>query len=113
MIETKSSLCGSASSLLAVAPEPKCFWIVEGAHHNDILETAGQRFRQRLQAFYEELPGSRRGDLSRKWLSDALDYFRCPPVIANPQRNVCLGDDSNHSTRLIHGWNPFDLVPLH
>ena len=43
--------------LFARTPEPKSFWIVEGAHHNDILETAGPRFRQRLQAFYE---GSRR-----------------------------------------------------
>jgi fermentation-respiration switch protein FrsA (DUF1100 family) len=41
--------------LFATAPEPKSFWIVEGAHHNDILETAGPRFRQRLQAFYKGL----------------------------------------------------------
>jgi len=41
------------------APEPKSFWIVEGAGHNDILEVAGQRYRQRLRVFYESLHGWR------------------------------------------------------
>jgi len=40
--------------LFAAAPEPKSCWIIEGARHNDILETAGLRYRQRL--FYESLP---------------------------------------------------------
>jgi uncharacterized protein len=44
--------------LFARAPEPKSFWIIEGAHHNDILQTAGPRFRQRLQEFYEGLRSS-------------------------------------------------------
>jgi fermentation-respiration switch protein FrsA (DUF1100 family) len=42
--------------LFAAAPEPKSFWIVEGARHNDILEVAGQRYRQRLRSFYQGLP---------------------------------------------------------
>lgn len=50
--------------LFAAAPEPKSFWIIEGGRHNDILEVAGQRYRQRLQSFYESLPAfaSRRLD---------------------------------------------------
>src|SRR5260370_37403833 len=42
-------------ALFAAAPDPKSFWIVEGAGHNDILETAGPRYRERLEAFYESL----------------------------------------------------------
>ncbi len=42
-------------ALFAAAPDPKSFWIVEGAGHNDILETAGARYRERLEAFYESL----------------------------------------------------------
>lgn len=44
--------------LFAAAPAPKTFWLVEGAHHNDILETAGPQFRQRLQGFYQSLHAS-------------------------------------------------------
>jgi hypothetical protein len=29
---------------------------VEGSGHNDILETAGARYRERLKAFYAALP---------------------------------------------------------
>jgi fermentation-respiration switch protein FrsA (DUF1100 family) len=42
--------------LFAAAPEPKSFWIVEGARHNDILEVAGPRYGARLRSFYESLP---------------------------------------------------------
>jgi fermentation-respiration switch protein FrsA (DUF1100 family) len=38
--------------LFAAAQGPKTFWIVEGAGHNDILEKAGPRYRERLAAFY-------------------------------------------------------------
>jgi fermentation-respiration switch protein FrsA (DUF1100 family) len=38
--------------LFAAAQGPKSFWIVAGARHNDILESAGAEYRQRLQAFY-------------------------------------------------------------
>ena len=48
--------------LFTAAPERKSFWIIEGARHNDILETAGQRYRQRLRLFYESLPTSSRLD---------------------------------------------------
>jgi len=41
--------------LYATAPPPKSFWIVEGAGHNDILEVAGERYRQRLHSLYESL----------------------------------------------------------
>jgi uncharacterized protein len=33
----------------------KTFWVVPGAGHNDILETAGAEYRHRLRAFYESL----------------------------------------------------------
>ena len=42
-------------ALFAAAPEPKSIWIVPGAHHNDIVETAGANYRQHLQSFYESL----------------------------------------------------------
>jgi len=45
-------------ALFAAAPEPKSFWVIPGAGHNDIIETAGPAYRQRLQAFYEGLRGS-------------------------------------------------------
>ena len=34
------------------APEPKSFWTVHGAHHNDLLETAGPAYIERLRSFY-------------------------------------------------------------
>ena len=43
--------------LFAAAPEPKSFWIVRGATHNDILETAGPRYGERLRSFYQGLSG--------------------------------------------------------
>ncbi len=42
-------------ALFAAAPEPKSFWIVPGAHHNDIVETAGAGYEQHLHSFYESL----------------------------------------------------------
>jgi fermentation-respiration switch protein FrsA (DUF1100 family) len=42
-------------ALYAAAQSPKEFWVVEGAGHNDILETAGPLYRQRLERFYGEL----------------------------------------------------------
>jgi uncharacterized protein len=33
------------------APEPKTFWAVQGAHHNDIAATAGPEYRERLRTF--------------------------------------------------------------
>ncbi len=41
--------------LFAAAQEPKTFWIVPGAGHNDILETAGAEYRRRLREFYAGL----------------------------------------------------------
>jgi uncharacterized protein len=41
--------------LFAAAQGPKTFWIIPGAGHNDILETAGAEYRHRLKAFYESL----------------------------------------------------------
>jgi uncharacterized protein len=45
-------------ALFAAAPEPKSLWTVPGAGHNDILETAGPAYRERLKSFY----GGRRPD---------------------------------------------------
>jgi fermentation-respiration switch protein FrsA (DUF1100 family) len=41
--------------LYAAAQEPKSFWVVEGAGHNDIVETGGRQYRERLEAFYASL----------------------------------------------------------
>jgi len=41
--------------LFGAAQEPKSFWVVSGAGHNDILEIAGSEYRRRLKAFYESL----------------------------------------------------------
>lgn len=37
------------------APEPKSLWIVPGAGHNDIVESAGESYRLRLRSFYQSL----------------------------------------------------------
>ena len=42
-------------TLFAAAPEPKSFWIVPDAGHNNIVETAGASYRERLRSFYESL----------------------------------------------------------
>ena len=41
--------------VFAAASEPKEFWTIPGAHHNDIIQTAGSEYRRRLQAFYARL----------------------------------------------------------
>ncbi len=41
--------------LYAAAPEPKSFWTIEGAGHNDLLDVAGERYREHLAAFYASL----------------------------------------------------------
>jgi fermentation-respiration switch protein FrsA (DUF1100 family) len=42
-------------ALFGAAREPKSFWLVPGAGHNDIVETAGANYRQRLASFYQSL----------------------------------------------------------
>ena len=42
-------------ALYAAAPQPKSFWVVPGAGHNDIVEAAGAAYGHRLQAFYQTL----------------------------------------------------------
>jgi uncharacterized protein len=44
-------------ALFGAAPEPKCFWAIPGAGHNDIVESAGPEYRKRLRSFYESLGG--------------------------------------------------------
>ena len=44
--------------LFAAAQEPKMFWVIPGAGHNDILEAAGPEYRHRLGAFYKGLLSS-------------------------------------------------------
>lgn len=44
-----------AQELFTAAQAPKTFWVIPGAGHNDILETAGAEYRHRLHAFYESL----------------------------------------------------------
>ena len=42
-------------ALYAAAQAPKSFWVVEGAGHNDIIETGAAGYRERLTAFYSSL----------------------------------------------------------
>lgn len=42
-------------ALFEAAPEPKWFWQVTGAGHNDLLQVAGPQYRKRLQEFYQQL----------------------------------------------------------
>lgn len=44
-----------AHALYEAARGPKEFWVVESAGHNDIVERAGTRYRERLEKFYEEI----------------------------------------------------------
>jgi hypothetical protein len=46
---------GLGRDLFAAAPEPKSFWTVERAGHNDLLEVAGKDYREHLAAFYASL----------------------------------------------------------
>ena len=41
--------------LYAAAPEPKSFWTIAGAGHNDLLEVAGDQYREHLVVFYASL----------------------------------------------------------
>jgi fermentation-respiration switch protein FrsA (DUF1100 family) len=42
-------------SLFEAAPEPKSFIEIPGAGHNDLVETAGSTYRERLHEFYGRL----------------------------------------------------------
>ena len=41
--------------LYDAAPEPKSFWTIDGAGHNNLLEVAGDRYREHLGVFYAAL----------------------------------------------------------
>jgi fermentation-respiration switch protein FrsA (DUF1100 family) len=47
-------------ALFAAAREPKSFWVVAGAGHNDLLETAGREYRNGLASFYADLKAAAR-----------------------------------------------------
>ena len=40
-------------AVFRAANEPKSFWRVAGAHHNDLLPTAGPEYAERLRRFYD------------------------------------------------------------
>ena len=42
-------------SLFQASPEPKWFIEIPGAGHNDLVETAGSAYRERLHEFYGHL----------------------------------------------------------
>jgi fermentation-respiration switch protein FrsA (DUF1100 family) len=42
-------------SLFEATPEPKWFIEIPGARHNDLIETAGSSYRERLYEFYRQL----------------------------------------------------------
>ena len=44
-----------AQELFRAAQGRKEFWVVEGAHHNDILETAGAKYGEKLGEFYRSI----------------------------------------------------------
>jgi len=46
-------------ALFEMASEPKSFWAVEGAGHNNIIEAAGLAYRKRLRQFYDSLEHGR------------------------------------------------------
>jgi uncharacterized protein len=46
--------------LFAAAQGSKTFWIIPGAGHNDILESAGAEYGHRLRAFYQSLTAAAR-----------------------------------------------------
>jgi fermentation-respiration switch protein FrsA (DUF1100 family) len=46
-------------ALFTAAREPKSFWVVAGAGHNDLLETAGREYRNGLASFYADLTSSK------------------------------------------------------
>jgi fermentation-respiration switch protein FrsA (DUF1100 family) len=48
--------------LFSTAREPKRFWEVPGAGHNDIVEVAGPEYRRHLRSFYESVAKSGRGE---------------------------------------------------
>ncbi len=41
--------------LFEAAPEPKWFIEIPGAGHNDLVETAGSSYRERLHEFYGQI----------------------------------------------------------
>jgi fermentation-respiration switch protein FrsA (DUF1100 family) len=43
-------------AVFAAANQPKDFWHIRGAHHNDLLYVAGDQYVPRLSAFYNSLP---------------------------------------------------------
>jgi hypothetical protein len=43
-------------AVFAAANQPKEFWRIHGAHHNDLLYVAGDQYVPRLRAFYKSLP---------------------------------------------------------
>src|SRR5713101_6864106 len=42
-------------ALFNAAPRPRSFWEVRGAGHNDLVETAGPSYREKLTEFYGQL----------------------------------------------------------
>ena len=48
-------------ALFDAANTPKYFWPVAGAGHNDIVETAGPAYRERLRSFYDAVISHRHG----------------------------------------------------
>jgi fermentation-respiration switch protein FrsA (DUF1100 family) len=45
-------------AVFEAAPEPKSFWRIPKAHHNDFIVVAGEQYVERLRAFYRTLePG--------------------------------------------------------
>jgi pimeloyl-ACP methyl ester carboxylesterase len=61
---------GMAQALFRRARAPKEFWMVEGAKHNQALQTAGDEYRRRVLAFFEQHLASPE-EAGGEWRQDA------------------------------------------
>jgi pimeloyl-ACP methyl ester carboxylesterase len=59
-----------AASLFACAREPKEFWLVPGAKHNQALELCGNEYRQRVLAFFEQHLAGKTTEDGNSWLRE-------------------------------------------
>ncbi len=78
-----------ARTLFELARQPKEFWLVEGARHNQALQVAGDEYRRRVRDFFqthlapndERRPGNDRPDGSHQARDGGTASVpACPPV---------------------------------
>ena len=67
---------GIARALFEIAREPKEFWLVPGAKHNQALQAAGDEYRRRVLEFFE------------KHLADGAEARQRPQHLAGPHTEL-------------------------